>query len=147
VPARRVAFCALLLAIVAVASLAGCSSVPERVEGRVVYHRDPAPSRAWSQPVVTVTTAPRRPSEVPVTPEDLGRLVTELDRIGFFGLGGVKTVPGEAPPGSIAVDTSARKFFVTLRDLRTDDDARCFSRAASRIVAATQSGPHYELPK
>ncbi len=140
--AARLAWIFLSLGAVA----PGCGGLPDRVEGGVRY-RDPVTAKGRGGTVVTVTTRATRPTETAVTPEELRRLLGDLDEIGLFDLAGRETTPSPLPPGSISVDTNARKFFVTIQDLRNEDESRRFSRSAYRIVGATQIGPHYSLPK
>jgi hypothetical protein len=80
-------------------------------------------------------------------PEQLAALLAELEALRLFDLKGTAKVPSALPPGCIAVEAGERKFFVTLQHLEGKEDSRVFSRAAYRIVAATQGGPHYALPK
>jgi hypothetical protein len=149
VPAASATLARALLALVAlIALVSGCAGAPDRAQGTVRY-RDPMNSAGKGGTVVAVTTGEIKRGEAmsPISPEDMGQLLGSLDEIGLFGLAGRPAVPSDLPPGSIGVDTTERKFFVTLQDLKTKEDSACFARCAYRIVAATQGGPHYTIPK
>lgn len=161
---------AVLVAIGLALLGAGCAGIPDRVEGRVHYRGPRSPKSegrlltiatpsarppgsvtraagAGSGPPAGVAPDASRASVIISTDAELARLLQDLDAIGLFALSGKAQLPAEIPPGAIAIDTNARKFVVTLKDLGTDDEGKVFSRSAQRIVVATQDGPRYSLPK
>ncbi len=150
---------AAVLVVVAGACAAGCAGGPERVEGRIHYRApetakqkgtlltiESRPGAAPADPAAPVTL-PQGTTPVSVSPEELALVLGDLEAIGLFALAGRPVVPAPLPPGAIIVDTTARKFTVTVRDLVTNAEGQVFSKAARRIVEATQSGPRYTLPK
>jgi hypothetical protein len=139
-------------ALALLAGLAGgCNGIPDRVEGAVRFRdaitKDGRGGKTATLTTVTETAVLQQPGTAGVTRSELAGLLRELDQVGLFSLAGRPEAPREGPPGSITVDTDARRFFVTIADLRTKDESACFTRAAARILLATQAGPHYSLPK
>ena len=166
----------LVLALVFAVGLAlasGCNGIPSQVEGSVRYRDDLAKNGGGGKLIEIRTDAPRAPTatasaapaaapppaalnpavgisadaETILTPAEMSTLLLDLDRAGLFALPGRSDTPRNAPPGSIVVDTTARKFTITLADLRAPEDGARFGNAVSRIVLATQVGPHYSLPR
>jgi hypothetical protein len=137
---------------------AGCAGAPPHVEGRVVYRA--AGERGAS--VVILTTRPiegriersapdlsRALSrvETPLAPSEMAALLDLLESEGFFELPGPKDVPAEFAPRSIAVEAGERRFYVALQDLKDEAQVAVYARAARRVIAFSQAGPHYALPK
>jgi len=139
---------ALLAGLILPGALApGCASGRAGgIEGSIGYCES-AGAKGRAGLLVGVTTRESERDLTYVPPEQVARLLDELEEAGLFELAGHAEAPAKPPPGSIVVKTGARTFFVKLGDLRGNDEGKVFSRAVYRIVAATQEGPHYELKR
>lgn len=137
--ARSVALAAAL------GALAGCAGGPTPREGTVRF-RDQA-GKGGAARAITITT--QDPSKLrggivgAVAKDEMGELIYDLEEIGLFDLHGRADAPAELPHGAISVDVTGRRFLVTAKDLLTTEDARAYARSTSRIVEATQGGPHF----
>jgi hypothetical protein len=136
-----------LLALILIAFAAGCSATPERAEGRVAYRdrKDQKTGKGGAVQVTVTTAKEPRPDEVRISPEEMGKLLADLEAIGLFKLSGVPEAPPSTtiPPGFIGVDTDRRKFYVGMHDLTSGGDVPqgpVFSRSAFRIIDAAQHG-------
>jgi hypothetical protein len=111
--------------------------VTGQTHARSTFHRVPALGRTGSPEAegATVIDVPAR-----VSADALGRLVAELDDLGYFDLPG--TASPESPFPTFAIDVRAsgaevdRRHFVALAKLRTGPEADVFARAAGEILRA-----------
>jgi len=148
-----------MLLFLAIVTFSGCASAEPRAEGTVTYRA----SGERGASVIRLTTAAQavqvgrtrpdlRPGsgegpaiETPLLPGELGALIRALEDDGFFDLPGRDAAPPAPAPRSIAVETTERRFYVILSDLREKPQIEVYARAARRIIVASQAGPHYEL--
>jgi hypothetical protein len=153
----RRALAMIALGVLACAVGAGCGAPEVRTaQGRAVYRtqKDGRPV------VVAVATQERRVAQVDVADErgpqagrsepapvdtrieesELATLVARLDALGLFALPGRPSVPDLPGPRSITVDTTARKFYVAITDLRDNAQGDVYGKAAKAILETSLKG-------